>query len=84
MTLPVGRFCFCMLIGVNIKHVYIMVPDVIHLVKICWMLCLREGLCFCAGGGFHASSVTCSFMLVTNVPDKRKMKYYPRTRKDGL
>ena len=79
MTLPVGSFCFCMLLGVNIKHVYIMVPDVIHSVKICWLSCLREALCFCAGGEFHASSVTCSVMVLNNVPDERKLKYYQRT-----
>lgn len=61
-----------------------MVPDVIHVVKICWMLCLREVLCFCAGGEFPASSITCSVMLLTTASDGRKLKYYQRTRKHGL
>ena len=53
-----------------------MVPDVIRLVKICWLLCLREAMCFCAGGVFHASSVTRSVTLLTPIPDERKLKYY--------
>lgn len=65
-----------MLFGFNIKHVYIMVPDVIQLVKICWLLCLRLALCFCAGGELHASSLTYSVILLATVPHERILKYY--------
>lgn len=57
-----------MLFGLDAEHIYIMEPAVIHFVKICWLLCLREALCFCAGAELHAWSFTCSVTLLATVP----------------
>lgn len=76
--------CFSMLFGFNTKHVYIIVRDVITLVKTCWLLCLSTTSCFCASGNFHASSVTCSVTLLALIPHERNLNTINERKVIGL